>query len=192
MLERTYTHAATTYRIPNASEFFAAFSRKLSDAKLPHWNDKSELWTKVVLKGLLEDLGKEHGFEPESEWPFRIDQTWNIMEEGQANSIEVAIEHETDADWQEVLRDEGSKLMDVKARLKVVIFYPDLHNFEKFTDKFSTEIRIQELKVPQERYLAIGICSDQKNKQLVVKGTEIAPSGTTSSLRAVTIPYAEF
>ena len=192
MEERTYVHPTTTYRIPTASEFFAVFSRKLSNAKLPGWNDKSEVWTKVVLRGLLEEMGKEHGFEPESEWPFRIDQTWNIMEEGQANSIELAIEHETDADWQDVLRDEGSKLMDVKARLKVVIFYPDLSNFERFTDKFSKEIRIQELKVPQERYLAVGICADQKNNQLVVKGAEITPDGKTSPLRDVMIPYDQF
>jgi hypothetical protein len=178
------------YRIPTPSEFYETFCKRLRNSTLPHWN-KSEPWTKLVLDRLLQGMGKELGFEPVPEY-LRIDQTWSMSVEGHVNVIEVAIEHEANADWERVMYDEGSKLMDVKARLKVLIFYPELPQFEMFTRRFSSEIRVQELKLVQERYLTIGVCRDNDKRHLVVKGVEISPDGSVSPLSDVEIPYSQF
>jgi|SRR5437016_9478020 len=136
-------------------------------------------------------MGKELGFEPVPEY-LRIDQSWSMSVEGHVNVIEVAIEHEAGADWEVVMYDEGSKLMDVKARLKVLVFYPELRQFERFTRRFSSEIRVQELKLDEERYLTIGVCKDKDKMRLVVKGVEISPNGRVSPLSDVEIPYSQF
>jgi hypothetical protein len=178
------------YRIPTGAEFFERFCERLRNSTLPQWNE-NPAWTKLVLDGVLQEMGKELGFEPRREY-LRIDQSWIMSVEGKVNVIEVAIEHEANQDWETVMYDEGSKLMDVKARLKVLIFYTGLREFEMFTRRFSSEIRVQELKLAEERYLTIGVCRDEDKRHLIVKGVEITPDGRVSPLSDVEIPYSKF
>lgn len=179
------------YRVPTAPEFFKIFSQKFKEAKLPKW-DETVPWTKLVLKGILNDMGEESGFEPAEEY-LNLDLMWPMLVERQVNTMAVAIEHEaSDEDWEDVVYDEGDKLMDVKARLKVLVYYPKLEKFDKAVSAWSSEIKTQELRLVEEKYLMIGICGDEENEQLVLKGAEISPEGQISNLPDVKVPYALF
>jgi hypothetical protein len=180
------------YRIPTSKEFFETFSKRFMSAKLPPW-DETVPWTKLVLKGMLYEMGEEFGFEPVEEY-LNLDQMWPMLVERQINTMAVAIEHEASVDeWEGVIYDEGDKLQDVKARLKVLVFYPDLNKWEKAVKGWSSEIKTQELRLPEERYLLIGICADKENEQLILKGAEISNEGQISlKLSDVKVPYAQF
>jgi hypothetical protein len=188
MGERTFQ---VKYKVPTASEFFETFSKKLKNTKLPKW-DETVPWTKQVLKGILHDMGEEFGFEPQEEW-LTVDQLWVLYVERQVATIGVAIEHEASVEsWEDVVDDEGNKLTDVKAHLKVLVYYPELSQFDAFVRGWASTIRMQELRLAQERYLAVGICGDKENKQLVIKGAELTPEGKISPLPEVRIPYSQF
>lgn len=180
------------YKVPSSTEFFEVFSKKIKNAKLPKW-DETVPWTKLVLKGLLYEMGEEFGFDPVEEY-LNLDQMWPMLVERQINTMAVAIEHEaSNEDWEDVVYDEGDKLQDVKARLKVLVYYPDLNKFEKGVRGWSSEIKTQELRLNDEKYLMIGICADKENKQLIIKGTEISNEGkVVSNLPDVRIPYNQF
>ena len=183
------------FRVPTALEFFETFSKKFKSSQpLPGW-DETTPWTRLVLKTLIRDMGQEFGFEPQpppQEW-LGLDQIWPLTVERQVSTIAVAIEHEASVEsWENVVDDEGSKLIDVKARLKILVHYPETGDFEAFAKGWASGIMIQELRLVEEHYLLIGICADIKNKQLLVRGAEISPEGKIRLLNDVTVPYTKF
>jgi hypothetical protein len=109
------------YNIPEPSELFEIFKEKFSKAILPDSWNVSVPWTHTIL-GIFNEIGHDMGYFPRKEY-LRLDQTWEIRLPD-ISSIVLALESENADSVEAILEDELQKLIDVKAFLKVLIFYP--------------------------------------------------------------------
>lgn len=150
---------AYKYTIPTPNEFFQILKDRFSKATLPEsWGD-SPLWTNTIL-GIFDDIGRSLGYVPRKEY-LRIDQTWEIRH-SDISTIVLALECDNTDTVEEVLDDELQKLLDVKAFLKVLIFYPlipilmgEENPTESSFPEIQDKIRSTKIKNPDERYVVV-------------------------------------
>jgi hypothetical protein len=153
------------YVIPDPKELFQAFQEKFSTTKLPESWNVSPPWTSTVL-GIFNEIGRSFGYEPKKEY-LRLDQIWEIRLPD-ISTIVLALESENADSLKAILNDELQKLLDVKAFLKVLIFYPDVaiemqretvegNIQEEWSDfpEIQEKIRSAKIKNSDEKYVVI-------------------------------------
>jgi hypothetical protein len=105
------------------------------------------------------------------------------------------MEHENDAGVEEILDDELQKLMDVKAMLKVLVFYPSVPVFFEAEQDFPypeiiERIRSARIKNNEESYIIITPSFNESQGFVEVFACTISPDGKCKSLeRKVIMPY---
>jgi hypothetical protein len=180
------------YRIPRPVDFFESFHKKYSVCRFPSSWNANTAWTETIFR-LFGEMGRDFAYRPRREY-LDIDMTWSVRLDD-ISLITVAIEHDN-GDLGDVIDDELQKLMDVKARLKVLMFYPgkplvleDKIQFPEVVDK----IRSAHIKSPDERYLLITPVI-QKADKTHAKGIEVfacafSPDGDWGNLKSFSVPY---
>lgn len=147
---------AYRYTIPTPLELFRLFQETFSKTILPDSWQVSEPWTKTVL-GVFGQIGRSLGYIPRKEY-LRLDQTWEIRHPD-ISTIVLALECENTDRVQEILDDELQKLLDVKALLKVLVFYPfipvTMEKEESSFPEIQEKILSAKIKNPDERYIII-------------------------------------
>lgn len=117
------------------------------------WND-NKAWTKTVVQ-IFEEIGRELGYGPRTEY-LDIVMTWAVRHED-ISAIIAAIEHEN-GDLSDVIDDELQKLMDVKAYLKVLMFYPRMPvvlGKEAQLPQIMEKVQSANIKTSEEKNLVI-------------------------------------
>lgn len=151
VIERVYK-----YSIPTPLELFKLFQEMFSKATLPDSWQVSEPWTSTVL-GVFGQIGRNLGYTPRKEY-LRLDQTWEIRHPD-ISTIVLALECENTDRVEEILDDELQKLLDIKALLKVLIFYPVvpilMAEEEASYPQIQEKIRSANIKSSDERYLVV-------------------------------------
>jgi len=144
------------YTIPTPNELFKMFQEKFSKATLPEKWEASAQWTSRVLD-IFDEIGHGLGFSPAKEY-LRLDQTWEIRHPD-ISTIVLALEHENTDRVEELLDDELQKLLDVKALLKVLIFYPIVpmivEEGESTYPRIQKKVQSAKIKNPDEKYIVI-------------------------------------
>jgi|YelNatPaOPRAMG01_1025707.scaffolds.fasta_scaffold28696_4 hypothetical protein len=188
VVEKTYK-----YVIPTPKELFSLFQEKLLEAKLPESWNVSEPWTKTLLN-VFGEIGRDFGYKPRKEY-LRLDQTWEIRHEG-VSVIVLALEHENTGDIREILNDELQKLVDVKAYLKVLVFYPSfpisIENEEPIVSEVSEiqdKISSAKIKNSEEKYVIIGITYNPSKNAVEVSAVSLNFKGKGSDLGVFEIKY---
>jgi len=140
--------------IPNSEEIFLELVSKMRTEKLPtHWDIKMHLWTKTM-KNIFKKIGESYGyFVPDIEW-MKLDQIWVLSKE-ETDSIIVAIEHENKDSFKNILEDELQKLIDIKAYVKILMFYDKKPSEKEIVEKIKDKIKTQKLIISGEKYLII-------------------------------------
>lgn len=115
VIEKTYK-----YNIPTPIEFFESFRKKYSACTFPSKWDDNTAWTETIFR-IFGEMGRGFAYRPRREY-LDIDMIWAVRLDD-ISTITVAIEHDN-GDLGDVIDDELQKLMDVKAHLKVLMFYP--------------------------------------------------------------------
>ncbi|MEM2145994.1 MAG: hypothetical protein QW279_11580 [Candidatus Jordarchaeaceae archaeon] len=117
------------FTVPTPKELFEKFKEKCEQTSFPEWYEARKEWTDTVMK-IFDEIGHEYGYRPRykrgGEEGLLMDQVWEIRLENYSAMV-LAMEVENDYDLDEILEDELSKLINVKAYLKVLMFYPDRH-----------------------------------------------------------------
>lgn len=178
------------YKIPKPNELFAMFKERFSKDILPDSWQALAPWTSMVL-GIFDEIGRSQGFIPSKEY-LRLDQTWEIRH-NDISLIALALEHENTDKVEEILNDELQKLLDVKAFLKVLVFYPTLplimdegnFTFPEFQEKINSE----QIKHPEEMYLIIGIVYVAAQNVIEVSACVFDSEGKGEELEAFQISY---
>jgi hypothetical protein len=153
IIEKTYK-----YHMPTPNELFEKFKGKFSKASLPDSWYALTPWTTTILD-IFYEIGRDLGYTPNREY-LRLDQTWEIRHKD-ISVIILALEHENTSSVSEILDDELQKLLDVKAFVKVLIFYPrfPLAMFETGEFVFpeiQEKIRSAKIKT-DEKYVILGL-----------------------------------
>lgn len=119
---------------------------------------------------------------------------WAVRHED-ISLITVAIEHENGG-LDDVIDDELQKLMDVKAHLKVLMFYPSMPivvEDEVLCDEIIEKIRSANIKIPEESYVMITPVVKKKDEvyaeAIEVFGCSIAPDGKWEDLGSFAVDY---
>jgi len=155
VIEKTFK-----YTIPTPAELFQILKEKFSKDKLPDswFSGSSELWTTSIL-GIFDEVGRSLGYTPRKEY-LRLDQTWEIRLPD-VSTIVLALEYENTDRVEEILDDELQKLLDVKALLKVLVFYPIvpmvMDEEESTYPEIEEKIMSAMIKNPDERYIVMTI-----------------------------------
>jgi len=122
------------------------------DGKLSYSITSTSEWTELVLKFFTEQAVKESFLVIDNY--MLVDQVWR----GQNQEIIFALEHEhSGADVNELLDKEVAHLIDLRAGMKVGIFYPNLGDEKILTDNISRRIYYRAINVliPHEQYMFI-------------------------------------
>jgi hypothetical protein len=124
---------------------------------LPDSWEASEPWTTTVL-GIFSEIGRSLGYEPNKEY-LRLDQSWEIRH-SDISTVVLALEVENTDRVEDILNDELQKLLDVKAFLKVLIFYPTvpamMEEEQGFTyPEIQQKIQSEKIKNPDEAYMIV-------------------------------------
>ena len=179
------------YTIPTPNEFFKMFQEKLSKATLPDSWEASAQWTTTIL-GIFHEIGRNLGFKPGKEY-LRLDQTWEIRHPD-ISTIVLALEHENTDRVEEILDDELRKLLDVKASLKVLVFYPSVPAMvyeEEFTiPEIQEKIRSAKIKNPDERYIIVTPVYIKPQSIIEVSACSLDSEGKAEDLGSFQIKYA--
>lgn len=187
IIEKTYKHVN-----PTTKEFFNSFREKYSTRILPDsWQDNSA-WTKKVMQ-MFEEMGREFGYRPRREYLY-IDMIWAARHED-ISLITVAIEHDNGG-LSDIIDDELQKLMDVKAHLKVLMFYPGMPvvaENEVIFPEIIEKIRSVKIRIPGERYLMITPVAKKRDKihieAIEVFACSISPDGKWEDLGSFAVDY---
>lgn len=140
---------------PKSREIFEKFCAKIKDKELPKsWEDNPR-WTALMLN-IFEEIGRSFGYRIRKmgkgkEW-MTIDETWEIRLPN-ISTIILALEHENTSKIWKLLDDELQKLLDVKAYIKVLVYYP--LEPEKDIEEIKSKIQSQKIKLPDEKILVI-------------------------------------
>jgi hypothetical protein len=134
-------------------------------------------WQPVFIK-LFRKLGEESGYTVfgDMEW-FKIDCPW-ILDLPKHRIVELLMEHQDDDKLDSAIHD-IRKLGDIKAHIKVIIYFPDLKEINDHLKRISVEIQRanDEIKqVPSEKWLVIGIKNMPKGK-ITFHGYEFSSDG---------------
>jgi hypothetical protein len=179
------------YNIPEPSELFEMFKEKLSETTLPDSWEASEPWTTTILD-VFNEIGRSLGFTPRKEY-LRLDQTWEIRLPD-ISTIVLALEYENTDRVEEILDDELQKLLDVKALLKVLIFYPSvpamMYEGEFTIPEIQEKIQSAKIKNPDERYVIINLLYIKPKFIIEVCATSLDSEGKGEDLGCFEVKYA--
>ena len=187
IIEKTYKHV-----IPTPKGFFDSFRKKYSNRSLPDdWYD-SRGWTQTVLE-IFEEIGLDLGYKPRREY-LNLDMIYAARHDD-ISLIAVAIEHEN-GNLDDVIDDELRKLMDVKAHLKVLMFYPGMPVIcedEVVLAEIIDKIRSVNLRILEEKYLIITPVIKKKDKvyaeAVEVFAVSVSPDGKWEDLGSFAVEY---
>jgi len=187
VIQRTYK-----YTIPTPNELFKMFQERLSKAaELPDDWEASAQWTYTIL-GIFDDIGRSLGFKPKKEY-LRLDQTWEIRHPD-ISTIVLALEHENTDRVEDILDDELQKLIDVKALLKVLIFYPNVpvmvEKGESTYPQMQEKIQSAKIRNPDERYIVITPVYIKPQSIIEVSACSFDSEGKAEDLGSFQIKYA--
>lgn len=138
---------------------------------------ETSTWQPVFIK-LFRKLGEDSGYRVirDMEW-FKIDCPW-IVDLPEHRIVELLMEHQDDEKVESAIHD-IRKLGDIKAHVKVIIYFPDFKDIDNHLKRISAEIRRanDEIKqVPSEEWLVIGIKNVPKGK-ITFRGYEFTSEG---------------
>lgn len=193
VIEKTYK-----YKIPLPEELFEAFKEKFTHSKLPAWNASIE-WTQMII-GIFDDIGRSFGYVPRKEY-LRLDETWEIRLPD-ISTIVMALESENDDSVEAILDDELQKLIDTKAFLKVLVFYPDIPVYiqkeevngviqreESTYPAIEQKIKSSQIKNSDENYIIINPVYVKNSAVLEVTGCCFDSEGKGRDLGDFQIKY---
>ncbi|MEM3874698.1 MAG: hypothetical protein QXU45_06160 [Candidatus Bathyarchaeia archaeon] len=179
------------YTIPTPIELFEMFKEKFSKSTLPDSWENSDQWTNTILR-IFHEIGCGLGYTPRKEY-LRLDQTWEIRHPD-VSTIVLALEHENTDRVEEILDDELQKLLDVKALLKVLVFYPHIpatvHEGEFSFPEIQEKIRSAEIKNSNERYMVITPVYIKPQSTIEVTASCLDCEGKAEELGSFQIKYA--
>jgi len=187
IIEKTYKHV-----VPSAREFVKSFQEKYSKSVFPeNWND-NPAWTKLIFD-IFGEMGRGFGYKPRKEY-LDIDMVWAIRHQD-VSAIAVALEHDN-GDLNDVIDDELQKLLDTKAYLKVLMFYPGMpiiSENEVLFPEVVEKIKSARMTNPEESYLLITpVLHKDKDSQptaIEVFAYSFSPSGKWEDLGSFSIDY---
>ncbi len=172
--------------IPTSKELFEKFCAEINSAKLPEGWDHDSEWTEIML-GIFDKIGRSFGYMPKKEW-MRLDQTWEVRLPD-ISTIVLALEYENTSDLMDLLDDELQKLLDTKAHLKLLMYYP--LDIEKNIGEIGIKIRSQRIKLPAEKLLVISGTIDSKAKNITFQAYEFDAEGESTFIDRCRVPYTE-
>jgi len=185
VIERAYK-----YTIPTPLELFKLFQETFSKAALPDSWQVSEPWTSTVL-GVFSQIGRNLGYTPRKEY-LRLDQTWEIRHPD-ISTIVLALECENTDRVEEVLDDELQKLLDIKAFLKVLIFYPVVPILlvagEASYPQIQEKVRSANIKSSEERYIVITPVYIKPQSMIEVSACSFDSEGKGEDLGSFLVRY---
>jgi hypothetical protein len=185
IIEKTYK-----YNIPEPRELIQMLQERLSKETLPDSWETSEPWTSTIL-GIFNEIGRNLGYMPNREY-LRLDQTWEIRH-SDLSTIVLALEVENTDRVEDVLDDELQKLLDVKAFLKVLIFYPIvpiiMQEEEATWPEIQEKIRSAKIRNPDERYIVITAVYVQPSSIIEVSACSFDSEGKGEDLPSFQVKY---
>lgn len=181
---------AFKYTIPTPNELFQIFQEKFSKATLPDSWEVSQPWTNTILN-IFGEIGRSLGYIPRKEY-LRLDQTWEIRHPD-ISTIVLALEYENTDDVREILDDELQKLLDIKAFLKVLIFYPIvpvmMEKGESTYPEIQEKIWSAKIKNPDERYIVVTPVYIKPSSIIEVSACSFDSEGKGEDLGSFQISY---
>jgi len=181
---------AYKYTIPTPLELFKLFQETFSKVTLPNSWQVSEPWTNTVL-GVFSQIGRNLGYTPRKEY-LRLDQTWEIKHPD-ISTIVLALECENTDRVEEILDDELQKLLNIKALLKVLIFYPVvpilMAEEEASYPEIQEKIRSAKIKNSDERYIVITPVYIKSQSIIEVSACSFDSEGRDEELESFQIKY---
>ena len=185
VIERAYK-----YTIPTPLELFKLFQETFSKATLPDSWQVSEPWTSTVL-GVFSQIGSNLGYTPRKEY-LRLDQTWEIRHPD-ISTIVLALECENTDRLEEILDDELQKLLDIKALLKVLIFYPVvpilMAEEEASYPQIQEKIRSANIESSDEKYIVITPVYIKPQSIIEVSACSFDSEGKGEELESFQVKY---
>ena len=187
IIKRTYK-----YIIPTPEELFERFKIELTKRSqfLPESWTASKPWTSLILD-IFDKIGRYFGFTPRTEY-LRLDQTWEIRF-SDLSEIVLALEHENTYRVDDILNDELQKLLDIKAYLKVLVFYPEIPvhmqgNYFIYPE-IQEKIRSCKIKIDDEIYIIISLVNVRNEGLLEVSACSFDAEGNGKDLGAFQVKY---
>jgi len=186
VIERAYK-----YTIPTPFELFKLFQETFSKATLPDSWQVSEPWTSTVL-GVFGQIGRNLGYTSRKEY-LRLDQTWEIRHPD-ISIIVLALECENTDRVEDILDDELQKLLDIKALLKILIFYPIvpilMAEEEASYPQIQEKIRSANIKSSEETYIVITPVYIKPQSIIEVSACSFDSEGKGEELESFQVKYA--
>lgn len=132
------------------------------------------------------------GYAPRKEY-LRLDQTWEIRLPD-ISVIVLALGYENTDRVEEVLDDELQKLLDIKALLKVLIFYPIvpamMYEGEFTIPEIQEKIRSAKIKTPDEKYIILTPVYIKPQSIIEVSANSLDSEGKGEDLGSFQVKYA--
>lgn len=164
-------------------ELLDHFFKKMRTKTLPSsWND-DKAWTRLV-QSIMRDIGEELGYVVRDKSVLGeflgLDQAWRIQESRKVRTY-LAMEVENTDKLREIIDDEFQKLIDVKAELKVLVYYPSIENQPDHLHALKIALESGRY-IPDEAYVIIMLDADatradhfRKYSKLVITASQIVP-----------------
>lgn len=178
-----------------ALELLDRFCKKIQAETLPSsWND-DKAWTRVV-HSIMRDIGEELGYVVRDKFTLGeflgLDQVWRIQESGKVRTY-LAMEVENTGRLTKIVGDEFQKLVDVKAEIKVLVYYPDIENQADHAHALQKTLEAGRYVV-DETYVTVMLDSNasrtdsfRKYSKLVINAYQLIPA-----MEPIPITHAEF
>lgn len=133
------------------------------------WKDNNAVWTKKIL-GFFYDLGMKQKYDvyaspkigKKNTHEYLVDLSW-VFENEKGSWIELALEEEWSLNKDAIFFD-FHKLLDVKAKLKVFICFPNERDREDFPKEMAKDILNQANKMFDEKYLIVVFSRHERRK----------------------------
>jgi len=140
------------------SDFCNSFNQKI------RWDMSEADWTEMILS-YFGDKANSESAEPINDY-MSVDQVWR----GRYQELVFALEHEHGTDVNELLTHEVAHLVDLRAKQKVGIFYPNLGDENALIEAIKTKLASVGLFLPlQEEYMFILGFSTRKQGRPAIK-----------------------
>lgn len=179
--ERILRHVKITPEV-----FFATFINSLENGrlKLP-FIPKDRHTAKMI--GFFKSLGEEWGYYTRKEY-MRIDCLWFPRIRGE-DIMELALEHDNTSRVESVMKSELPKLLNTKARLRVLMFYPPEEEARSDVGVIAGHIKSHIIRGEGERWLVITGSGDAKKREewgrVVFRAFEIDAEGSDAETGSV-------
>jgi len=183
-------------KIPTPQELFERFKVEFLDGTPPDSWKANKRWTDFML-GIFDSIGRSLGYktrprpEPDKGEYLNLDQIWEIRQPD-TEVIVLALEHENTRKVGVILDDELQKLIDVKAYLKVLIFYPQvpvIPDYEELTyPEIQEKICSAQIRNSDENYVIINIIYNFEDL-LEISGCSIDSDGKAEELGWFQVKY---